>query len=327
MKKIITLLITLCLSLPIISYGADNSSSSSSADSQALQDIDTNTATSASLLSKLLSTLSMSLFSKLPDLGSTMASLVAMPSANDSAYDDQVDMMNTLQKYYQGDKDGSTLSNNYSDIYHDYLLGNDDSATDFPDEYVSANSLYLDSNTPFYYTKDQKSAAQAYVAILSGIGTSDLRKPDSSWLKVSSASKTYQQKQNIRKYVTMYDQLVATQSIIDYNLSYVYSRNLGYDMDGQLENYTDSKISAAGLVQYTLQNKLYNPDWHANLGAMSISAVLKEIAELIGACFLELVDIDNVQQKQLVTQSAELSLNLANANQMISAQQQQIEDQ
>lgn len=331
MKKILIALTSLCLALPIGSYAdtTTENTNSSDANSAILQDIDLNTASTTSILSKMLLTLTISLFSKLPSLGTTMASMVAMPSANDNAYNNQVNMMNTLQSYYMGNTSGSTLSSNYTNIYHDYLLNNDDgtsTTTSFPDSYLSANSLFLNTNTPSYYSDEQKTAAQAFVTILSGTGSSELRKPDADWLKIDSSRDTYDQEANIRKYVTLYSQLAATQSVVDYDLSYIYSRNVGFDMSNQLEDYNDpnKKISASGLIQYTLKNKLYNTAWHTNLGAMSVSAVLKEIAELIGACLLELVNIDNVMQKELVTQSALLSLTLQNADLMLQAQAQKI---
>jgi hypothetical protein len=290
-----------------------------------LQAIEKNTSATANYLAKALDMFSVAFFGKLPSLGLSMASMTAMPSIEESAFADQIDMTTTLEEFYQGQTDGTTATVNYNEIYKDYLLNVDNAATSFDPANASASSLFLNQSDAYYYSEAQKSAAQTYMAILSASGTSKLQKPDASWLSVTDSSNSYEQNLQIMDYVTAYYQLAAAQSLVDHNLTYIYAENTGQNMDEELENYPESKISESALLHYYLSEKLYNTNWHASLGAMGFGAAIKEGVELLGAILLETRRIETLQKMQLATNSATLAIGLQTSSQLLEATKQQID--
>lgn len=271
-----------------------------------------NTSLIASYMKEVVDMLTVALFSSAPNIGSNMPAFVALPEAQTNAYSDQLTQLKTIEQNFQGSSDeDQTLIDNYKNIFGNYLLQNNDSISEFSTDNVSVASLYTDPSEPNYYRNDDEiSAAQKYIQIVSGSASSTWQKPSSDWLKINDDTVEKDEKK-IRKYVSNYYTYMAIQSAIADNFAYIYSLNTGYSMDGGLSNYDDSKISEMGLINYLL-NEIESTDWYSNVAVLSLSNAAKIATVLLGGCFLELVRIEHVLDRLLITQSAQSTLDLVN---------------
>lgn len=280
-----------------------------------------NTATIVSYMDELVQKVSTAMFSSAPAVGGNMPAFVAIPATQNLAYGDQLTQLEIMEKNFQGSSEtDQTLIDNYKNIFGNYLLQGSDSITDFPIANVSVASLYTDpslysasstdTSEPNFYSDDQAAIAQKYIQIVSGSANSSWQKPDSTWLKIGDKTKG-KDKKKIRKYVSNYYTYVAIQSAIADNFAYIYSMNTGYTLDGTLSNYDGSKINEMGLIDYLLR-QIETEDWYTNIAALSLSSAMKVATVLLGGCFLELVRIEHVLNRLLVTQSAQSTLDVMN---------------
>jgi hypothetical protein len=270
-----------------------------------------NTAGIEAYMEELVGNMTTAMFSSAPAVGSNMPAFVAIHKAQTNAYGDQLTQLKTMEENFQGSSDeDQTLITNYQNVFGDYLLQNEKSISEFSADNVSVASLYTDPSTPSYYRNDDEvSAAQKYIQIVSGSASSSWQKPG-SWLEINDDSADKDEKK-IRKYVSNYYTYMAIQSAIADNFAYIYSLNTGYSIDGSLSNYDDSSISEMGLVDYLL-NQIESEEWYSDVAALSISSAMKVATVLLGGCFLELVRIEHVLDRLLITQSAQSTLDLVN---------------
>ena len=263
-----------------------------------------NSASVASSMDKLLQLLTTALFGILPSISNSMAEFTIVPGVQSNTYAEQQSLRTTLDLAYQGSaEENQTFKNNYKTLFSNYLLGGD-GATSLDTAFMSASSLYLDPSKPGYYNETQKSNAKRYVALLSGSAADHLRIPSSAWL----SNKDNKGQDNIRTVVSNYYTFNAIHSAIADNLAYVYALNTGHDLQGSLNNYSDSMISESGLLTYIQQNKVENQNWFKQLAVISLSSTMKEATILIAGCFLELQRIEELQRRILVTESTSTSL-------------------
>lgn len=272
-------------------------------------DTSTNTAASSSLLEQLLKTVTNALFGILPALGngSMMAAFTTIPAVEKSAYDDEKAIQANTEAYFQGSTDDATLTNNYSAIFHNYLLQEDNSSPNFDANNASIASLYLHPDQPSFHNEDQNKIAANYIYLVSGAAASAMRKPSSDWLTISG-DHTNRDKKNVRQTVSLYYTYSAMQSAIADNFAYIYGLNTGKAFNGKLENYSDAMISESGLFSYIQSQKVENKDWYKQLAGMGVVSILKEQTILMGGCFLMLSRIEEDMRRLLITNSTQTSL-------------------
>lgn len=273
---------------------------------------DTNTYTVATntTLNTLLERVTLALFGALPALGngSVAAAFSVVPTVQSNGYAEQQALLHTLETAYQGNADkDSTLINNYSIIFGDYLLQNANSATSFNTANASIAALYLDPSKPGFYSEAQQAQAETYIKLVSGTALSQLRKPSSDWLTVHSG-KEDPDRAFIRNQVSNYYTYSALQSAITDNFTYIYGLNKGKKITGSLDDYTESSISESGLFTYIQTQKPENPDWYKQIGGMGVVGLMREQTILMGGCFLMLSRIEEDIRRLLVTNSAQASL-------------------
>lgn len=276
------------------------------------QDTSTNTATEVTLLQQLLQTVTNALFGVLPALGNgnIMAAFTTLPTVEKSVYNDTKIVQTNSETYYQGSTAGSgTLTSNYNTIFHNYLLQEEDSSSSFDPKNASISSLYLNPNEAPFHTQDQNIIAANYIYLASGAAASQMRKPSSDWLTVSSDHKSRDQNK-IRKMVSSYYTYTAIQSAIADNFAYIYGLNTGKKFSGTLENYSGSMISESGLFDYIQSQKVENPAWYQQLSGMGVVGILKEQTILVGGCFLMLSRIEEDLRRLLIINSAQTSISL-----------------
>ncbi|MFN3234866.1 MAG: hypothetical protein ACE365_05590 [Gammaproteobacteria bacterium] len=308
-----------CVYLQDIDTNTDNSATY-------LKAIDTNTDQSAIYLGEIYDMLSDLTSDSPSDLSNTMASYTIYTGMLENSYSQGLEELSKLEAYFQGQDDGSTLSANYKSLFPK-ALGGEQSDDYFPNA-LSAKVLFLSPSTTSYYDDDQDKEAQYYIAYLSGSASSQLKKPDDSWENTDSDDSEVATA--IREYNSFYYNVVAAQSLVAYNFSQLYALNKGQDLDTEnsdgLNNYSKSKISISGLLQYFVNEKASNEQWYEDLGSMTVTAVVKEIAMLVAGCLLELHRIEGLERQCLAAQTSLLSQALGSAAQQGSSLADSITD-
>lgn len=276
------------------------------------------TATTSSTLDTLLQRITLALFGTLPALGNgnVMAAFSILPTMQSDNYDTQKDILNKLETGYQGSTNSnSTLTDNYRQIFGDYLLQEEDSVANFDEKKASIASLYLDPAETSFYSEEQQAAAETYIKLVSGTAASNMHKPSSDWLTISSAHES-RDKKNIRHTVSSYYTFSALQSAIADNFAYLYSLNKGEKIVGTLSDYAGTSISQNGLLRYIQTQKTENPEWYSQIGGMGMVGLLKEQTILMGGCFMMLSRIESDLRRILVTTSVQATIGLIGTQQL-----------
>lgn len=283
------------------------------------QNTETNTATSSSTLNSLLqqTTYAFSGSGQTLGNGNIMAAFSIMPQMGANSYNAQATLLHTIETEYQGNANSSTstMSDNYSEIFHNYLLQEEDSIGSFNEKNASVSSLYLDPSQGGFYTDDQQVAAETYIKLASGVAMSSMQKPSSDWLTINPDHVTRDQN-NIRRKVGAYYTFSALQSAIADNFAYIYSLNKGEKISGSLENYSGKSISQSGILNYIETQKTENPNWYSDLGGMGILGLLREQTILLGGCFVMLMRIEEDLRRLLITNSVQTSVSLIGTQQL-----------
>lgn len=280
--------------------------------------MESDAATSRSHLDTLLQRITMALFGSLPALGNgdVMAAFSILPQVQNDNYTEQANLLATVETEYKGSASSDdTLTNNYSQIFGNYLLQQTDSAPSFDEKKASIASLSPNPTDLSFYSEEQQAAAETYIKLVSGAAASNLQKPASDWLTIST-SHELRDKKNIRQTVANYYTFSAIQSAIADNFAYLYSLNRGEKIVGTLSNYSGQSISQNGVLNYVQTQKTENPEWYTQVGGMGIVGLLREQTILMGGCFLMLSRIEGDLRRLLITNSVQSTLGLMTTQQL-----------
>jgi hypothetical protein len=170
---------------------------------------------------------------------------------------------------------------------------------------------------------DQQDASKQYIKFLSGSNYSLFVSPFALPQKLAPCDSSNGASKNLKcadgtdvakmkQYTQLYFTTAAMQSLVDYNLSYVWALNEGDNSASNDKPADNNNVSS--LIKYIASYMATNQNFYSDMedSSTTIATVVKDIAMLTSGIFLELQRNYEIQVRQLTTENALLSSNLLN---------------